>query len=169
MGGGRERQQGKGVTHHVGRMEWFQTSELFGLVCPRHSTGFSVSAISDDETLFSGPCQFFSHLFPPSLGSVPIQQVRQEQDGELVVAHILKPEMLKVDLAVRRVSTSSSTTSRRATAPPPRARTLTCSYSSRCVPNYTHQVFLSSFLYDSCIASWRGVQTQHLTRLYRVP
>ena len=93
---------------------------------------FSFSANNDAETLIWPAGKFFSHWFSQPFGTVPNQQVRQEQDGELVVLPDLLILVLNVFAAVR-VSTSKSTTSRRATLRPPRARTRTCPPGSAAV------------------------------------
>ena len=78
------------------------------------------------------------------LGSQPSpnRKSRQEQDGELVVLPDLLILVLNVFAAVR-VSTSKSTTSRRATVRPPRARTRTCFCWSRYALN---TIFVDSVL-----------------------
>ena len=82
-------------------------------------------------------CTVLSHRLPPLRASAcsqttPNRKSRQEQDGELVVLPDLRESPLNA-LSILRVSTSKSTTSRRATGRPPRARIPTCSCWSRYV------------------------------------
>ena len=113
-----------------------------------------------------------SHRLPPLRAcscsqTTPNRKSRQEQDGELAVLLDLLEPPLNV-FSVPRVSTSKSTTSRRATVPPPRARIRTCSCWSRYVcTNFYDFTFLNHVRCSSTVSS-PGARTLTSTRSFRI-
>lgn len=116
-------------THHDGSV-----LQKFGVVWRWRAQRHSIS----DSARSAKPCCRNCTVFQPQHLCACIDDtdsnLRQEQDGEHAMLRDFDAAGMLNDCAgMCRVSTSKNTTSRRATALPPRARTRTCSCSSRCV------------------------------------
>lgn len=127
---GRRGRRCRGETHHGG---WL-VQGVWPCLVPKSC---EIQSPLRASNLNGRSCTVLSHRLPPLDACVctqttPNRKSRQEQDGELAVPFDA-PQLCLNALSIYRVSISKSTTSRRATVPPPRARIPTCSCWSRCV------------------------------------
>lgn len=84
------------MTHHSCRKQWFQTTQLFGVVWPRQSAGFESPRQMAPKPYFRVLASSSATCSQCGLARSPNQQVRQAQDGELAVMHVVEAEMLTV-------------------------------------------------------------------------